>query len=483
MTLTTNRRIPRQRVLLRSSFDPIRGHGILSRLADVAALVVGLTTSATVSFVGDLPVSEIIMLALLPIMLVIHGRRILKSQFKILFFMLGLWLFGQVISDIYRHSETSDWMRGDAAIIFFGLDILGLIILLSKNDRRKIILIAGVAVGSILLTFIHPSDYALYAPWKFGYASGVISLTTLISCFFYARRRYIIAGLLILSIVGVNLFENYRSPVGQLLMVIALVFPVIPEKLGRMRVLPSSGGGFKFAVLLGLVLGAIWGAGRLVDFATSAGLVSEEAKEKNETQQKAGSLLLAGRPEYQVSIQAVKDSPILGYGSWAHDPKYMKMLFDIELEQGLANADDTSAIETDVIPTHSHLMGAWVWAGIFGAVFWFYSLWLVIKSIISIATHRPPLAPVYMYMVISLFWSILFSPGGAGVRVSDALVFILVFDLLEAKNSAVKPKKAMRREVAFRRSDFREASSGRWNVPVSIPGRRLQAGRTIRFSR
>ena len=175
-----------------------------------------------------------------------------------------------------------------------------------------------------------------------------------------------IAGLLILGIAGVNLLQNFRGPVGGLLIVIALVFPVIPEQLGRMRILPRSGGALRVAVLLGLALGAIWVAGRLIDFVTSAGLISEEAREKNEAQKMAGSLLLGGRPEIQVSLRAVMDSPILGYGSWAQDSKYVEMLSDIEVEQGVLDPFDMGELETYLythsLPSHGCLgMGGHSW--------------------------------------------------------------------------------------------------------------------------
>ncbi len=438
MIQTTNRRMPQQRTFLLRSFASIRGRGFVSNFTDLVTLVIGLTATATIHFVGDLPVSEVILVALLPLFMAARGRRVLKSEFKILFFMLALWLFGQIASDLYRHTATLDWLRGDAAIIFFGFDLLGLTVLLRNNQRRKVIFLAGVAIGSIVVTIVHPSDYALDQPWKFGYANGVINLVLLISCFFYARRRFMIAGLLILGIAGVNLLENYRGPVGGLLIVIALVFPVIPEGLGKFRILPRRGGALRVAVLLGLALGAVWAASRLVDFVTSAGLISEEAKEKNELQQKAGSLLLGGRPEIQVSLQAVKDSPIIGYGSWAKDTKYVEMLFDIEVQNGVLDSSDLEELSTDFIPTHSHLMGAWVWAGILGAAFWSYILWLTAKATIRVAIQRPSLAPIYVSVITGMFWQIMFSPFGLNVRMYDAVAIVIMVDLLEAEPALVK---------------------------------------------
>ena len=451
MTLATNRRLLRPQTLRRRPFASIMGRGFTSHLADVAVLVIGLTATSTVHFVGELPISEVILLALLPILLAVHGRRVLRPEFKALFFLLGLWLFGQVVSDLYRHTAMLDWIRGDAAIIFFAFDLLGLAVLLRKNERRKVIFLSAYAIGSILVTAFNPSEYAQDEPWKFGYALGVTPLVLLISCFFYARRMYLIAGLLILGIAGVNLLENFRSPVGQLLIVIALVFPVIPEQFGRLRILPRSRGAVRVAALLVLSLGAAWVAGRLVDFVTSAGLISEEARAKNEAEKKGGSLL-GGRPEIQVSSQAVKDSPIIGYGSWPQNSKYAEMLFDIEVEQGVIDASDVADLETNLIPTHSHLMGAWVWAGILGATFWFYILWLTVRATVRVAVLRPPLAPVYASLVIGMFWQVMFSPFGLNLRMSDAAAILIMIDLLEVEPVRIRQMLAgVRRRIIVSR--------------------------------
>jgi hypothetical protein len=437
MTLVTNRRLLRRQTLRRNPFASLMGRGFISHLADLAVLAIGLTATSTVHFVGDLPISEVILLVLLPIILAVHGRRVLKPEFKALFFLLVLWLLGQVISDMYRRTAMADWMRGDAAIIFFGFDLLGLAVLLSKNERRKIIFLAASAIGSILVTVFNPSQFAQDEPWKFGYALGINPLVLLISCFFYARRRYLIAGLLILGIAGVNLMENFRSPVGLLLIVIALVFPVVPEQFGRLRLLPRSGSAIRVAVLLVLSLGAIWVAGGLVDFVTSTGLISEGARVKNEAEKKGGSLL-GGRPEIQVSSRAVLDSPIIGHGSWAQDSRYVEMLFDIEIEQGVFDTSDMADFETNYIPTHSHLMGAWVWAGILGAAFWFYILWLTARATIRIAVLRPPLAPAYAWLAIGMFWQVMFSPFGLNLRMSDAAAIVIMVDLLETEPIRVR---------------------------------------------
>ncbi len=88
---------------------------------------------------------------------------------------------------------------------------------------------------------------------------------------------------------------------------------------------------------------------------------------------------------------------ILGHGSWAEDPKYGEMLMDLEQETGYQEEGGAAKVESFLIPTHSHLMSAWVYAGIFGAAFWFYVLYLVLRTISWLVT-LPPTIDVLLFV-------------------------------------------------------------------------------------
>ena len=431
---------------------------------DLFAFVLAGTASFSVRLVGDLPIAEIIQIPLAPILISAYGKRLLRPRFAVIFSLMGLWLVGQVLTDIYRGTATIDWMRGDAAIVFFALDIAGLTVLLARNERRKVIFLMGLAIGSLLSARFYPSRLSIGDPWKFGYSSGSILLVLLISSYFYSRRQYMISGVLLAGISGVNLLMNYRSQVLFLLMTVALVFPIVPERIGRLRILPRAGSLMRVAVLAGIALGSGWAASSLVKFVTSAGLIGGEAQAKNEKQFETGGLLLGGRPEIQVSSRAVLDSPILGHGSWAKDFKYVEMLDDIRVEKGVQS--ELQYVEEDskgLIPAHSHIMGAWVWAGILGAVFWAYLLWPVIQGIVRVTVLLPPLAPIYVYLMIGMLWSILFSPFSTLARIGEALTIVLIVDLLGSEASSVKALNWTRRR-RWRRHSFR----GR----PTLPGRK-----------
>jgi O-antigen ligase len=220
-----------------------------------------------------------------------------------------------------------------------------------------------------------------------------------------------------------------------LLITVALTVPLIPERIGRLRLLPPPGSTARLMVMACLALGAGGLAFGMIKLATMSGMMGQESQEKNQQQSQAvGGMFVGGRPEILVSSRAVFDSPILGHGSWARDSKYIEMLRDIKSRYGIAYDPAAGEEEAaDVIPTHSYLFGAWVWAGILGAVFWLYVLSKVIKSIVKLSLLRPSTMPLYAYLLVRQFWNILFSPFGSTERILTAFVIVIMIELLEVK--------------------------------------------------
>ena len=440
-----------------------------TKLASIGAyiliLMIAFATNFHIRIVGSLPVAELLVIPLTPILIVLYSRSIFTRGTTVIFVMMGLWLFGQVLTDVYRGTEAVDWMRGDATIIFFALDLACLTALLKKNDRRKIVFLTGLAIGSMLSVFLQPPEERDI--WKFGYSYGTMILVILISCYFFRHQKYSITGLLFVGLVGANLVFNYRSPILFLLVLAVLVLPIVPERIGPMKVLPR-GSFARVSVLATLALTAGWASISLVHWATSIGLAGEEAQAKNlEQLQSKEGILLGGRPEIFVSSRAVLDSPILGHGSWAKDMKYVEMLDDIQIENGIhSDLEYVESINEDLIPSHSHIMGAWVNAGILGALFWGYIFWIVLKSIVVVSDLRPPLAPIYAWLLVWYLWAILFSPFGGTDRLGEAATIVIMADLLGFGTSRVK-KAQWLRQVMWRRIPL--------NARLSSTGRGLRA--------
>ncbi len=438
------------------------GRSFLSRLGNIFALLLGLSSSFSVRFVGDLPVAEVLVGAIIVPLLIIYRRRALRKDAIPLYALMAAWLVGQILTDIYRRTPSADWVRGDAAICFFALDLALIVMLMSENQLRKILFFAGFSLGSILAFRLQPTLLAQQSPWKFGLSGGVNLLVVLISALLFNRRRYMLALVCLIGISAVNLAADYRSPVLFLLLTITLAVPVIPEQIGTWRVLPPLGSRMRLVVLASMAIVASLAAGSLVQYLSSRGFLGDEAQEKNETQSHVkGGLILGARPEILVSSYAVLDSPILGHGSWAKDFQYVDMLNDIEFENGMDVDPDASYIEEDsggVIPTHSHIMGSWVWAGVLGAVFWVYILWLMIKATVLLATYRPLYSPLLLYLFTSMIWDIFFSPFGTTRRIMESVLIVMALDLLAVHAQSLQMARLFRPR-AWRRRALRPAFS------------------------
>jgi hypothetical protein len=416
--------------------EPTKGEAYLTKGADVLSFILGCTTEFSIHFVGELYFAEILMASLLPIFLILRGKRALRRELITTYTLMGFWLVGLVISDVYHQIDIYDRMRGSALIIFFGINILSLSIVLGKNEKRKVLYLVGLMVGSLLSVKLQPSPAFGDYPWKFGYAFGAIQLAMLLSAFFYARRRYVVAVSIIFGMCLVNLLLNFRSPVLGMLLTVVLVFPIIPERVVGMRIVPQSQI-IRLALLAFLAFVAAEAASGLVSFVTQAGYLNEEAQAKNESQAKMG--ILGGRPEFAVGLQAALDSPIIGHGSWAKDIRYLEMLTDLEVEAGtIDNPGNFEADTNGLIPGHSQIITAWVWSGIAGLIFWLYMIWFFLKGIVRVALLRPPMAPVFMTFLTGMWWDIFFSPFAANRRIIESFLVVLVADLVGQKITIVQ---------------------------------------------
>ncbi len=50
-----------------------------------------------------------------------------------------------------------------------------------------------------------------------------------------------------------------------------------------------------------------------------------------------------------------------------------------------------------------------------------------------VALLRPPLAPIYMWFLVSTWWDVFFSPFAAYRRIIEAVMIVVVADMLEKK--------------------------------------------------
>ncbi len=398
---------------------------------ELGIFVLGAAGAYSINLVGSLPGDEILILPLLPVLLLTKGRRAFRRDYLWFYVLVGAWLFGTIVGDLYLGSPLQNSIKGVARVVFFAFDFMALAILI--NDKPRRVIVFALSIVAVMLMIMRQFRGEFLTQWKFGGSSSVTILALLVSSYFYVRRRYWVCVCIAFAVAGLNLVFAFRSQIGIDLVSLALILPIFSQtrasSAGRASRLRYS---LKLIVLLTLAGGAAYLANQAIKFAAEKGLFEESISQKFETQ--AGGkfgVLVGGRPETLVAIQAIRDSPIIGHGSFAVDPKYLKMKQDIAFENGYSETDSPEELEVDTIPTHSHLTMAWVESGILGGVLWIYLLVLTIRGVLVIPFLRPHFAPLYSYMLMNFVWDIIYSPFGNVNRIWAAYIVLICYFLLK----------------------------------------------------
>jgi hypothetical protein len=376
-----------------------------------------------IELVGQLYVNEVFLGVFLTYKF-LTGDVFLNKIEKQILAMILLWLLGQVASDLLNNTDSSDYLRGWAKITTFAVAFLALSNII-KSSEDVIYYFFGIAVLKFftpVITFFQQIDYLVL--WKFGVGNSLLLFFSvlLIKKIHKLNGGYVIkilpsvAFLHILFGVG-SFFLNSRSfaAISIVVGVILYLYYFYGEK--------SIGFAAIFSSLAAIILIANIMAG-VYAYGASSGLFGEDSKIKYEmqTSYEIGliSLLFGGRSEGLVSTIAIADSPIIGHGSWAKDIKYSLLHHDIRRQF----SDDNSEVDptqiygfSELIPTHSYILGSWVEAGVLGGVFWLYIIYLLIFVAFPFYWRdRGFFGVVYIITAPFFLWDIMFSPFGANVK-------------------------------------------------------------------
>ncbi len=405
-------------------------HGSKEFGARLLAFAIPIMIAVEVPGPGTIYLAELCLIGLLPVLVVMRGRML---QSKVLAFILALgiiYLGAQVITDVIRETPAADYARGWSRILFLLFSFVSTYLLVG-NDRARLLCYAfGLVVGSFFHLLINNPISAI--GWKFGVAGPTTTLFLIgFSLIPVLRSPSSLVGPAIMVALGVfSAFMDFRSWGGVLMLSAAFIsIPAILRLVG-LRPKPLS---YSRMLVMGVVLMATgFAALKVYGVAAESGMLGERSKQKYETQSALGDLgiLLGGRSESLVTVQAIQDSPLIGHGSWAKDRYYADLRQLMLYRLGFVNRFIEP--ETDLIPTHSHLLGSWVEAGVGGALFWVGILFLVIAALRHLYASDDPLRPYLVFLMFLFIWDILFSPFGAQRRLTNGFLMVAVLFALKA---------------------------------------------------
>lgn len=358
--------------------------------------------------------------------LFIHWRRFWDNpRMRMVFKMAFLWLLGAMIADWWNNTPTVDMLKGWFNIIFF----IGLMPFvywaLRDKPRRWIWYVAGNGISSLLSFYLvrgEMFDERLYEIWKL-YALG--PLVVAIAGVLYYKGKHKLA---MLAYLGWGLYALYGGSRNIFLttsLAVCIIYIVhqyrnssIDKQIIQFR--RSIG-----RVFLALLIGAI-AVDSSYEYLASNKMLGEYAYEKYMAQNYSSeNMLQSGRSETFLGIELIKENPIIGYGSFAeYSPK---LISSASLRQALL--DYYKDVDYYYLPTHSHVVGYWVYHGFLGGLFWIYVLFLMWKLFRTGAfMYEPKLTGHCLYYSMAVLWAILFSPFGQRAPMAFYITYLIVIE-------------------------------------------------------
>ncbi len=381
-------------------------------LAAIAVMGLGIATSIPMQGIGKLYVGEVLMAAIalyawFQLLSAPPKYRQLAYRFQVMFV---LSLLGYVVSDIYRGIPAADYVRGWSRWGVMISNFVCLCWLASKSWGHLWQFAVGWQVGHALLPFIQG-----FAGQNFGYLwKFYFAFPLLVLMLFLLRKRSpktLTAALIGFGVLSVAL--DFRSIALVCWLTAAITFLSDRRLTQRTWNLKKSTMIKAVASLLLVAMVAVWAV-------QSLGAKYGYTERFYRSNMKRITFA-------KVTIEGIRQSPMIGYGSWAKNAELRKIR-DRLIKKSGQDKVFREAHDKDLVIAHSQLLQGWLEGGILGVLFFvFFGYQLLRKSIYLIA-ERP--YAMYMPMVIlfciNASWHLVFSPFKGTQRIFIAIAAVAI---------------------------------------------------------
>ncbi|MBD7917216.1 hypothetical protein H9657_02855 [Cellulomonas sp. Sa3CUA2] len=242
--------------------------------------------------------------------------------------------------------------------------------------------------------------------WKYGLAYPMAILATALAC--RSRRRLVLAPAVLVFLGCVGLILDYRS-FGVVCLVSAagtLANSMSPKAAVRLVVVGA------LAACLAIVVPAM----------IAAGIFGDAVRERTLAQGNiSGPMLLAGRTEPPLSLAAISERPVIGWGD-AQQIGNNTVSRGAALAWSLGMQDPKAYLpfwirNGGAISLHSVLFGSWVEGGVLAAALPIALLCLFATALVR---ARGRWGAVVMLVASSGIWNVIFSPWSGNLSVQLA---------------------------------------------------------------
>lgn len=382
----------------------------------------GLTSSFSLRVLGTFYFIEII--AFLSYFFIPWRKYTENPRMRKVIFMAFLWLLGAIVADVWNHTPTIDLLKGWFNIIFFiGLMPFVYWALMDKPSRW-IWYVVGAGISSPLSFYLVRGEQfegSAYEIWQL-YAWGPVA--TGMASLLYYRGKHKLAMIMYMGWALFSLFGGSRNVFLSISLAVCIMYMLEKLKSASLNKQIYMFQSNIIRVFLALFIGALI-VDNVYEGLASSGALGEVAYEKYMKQSASGNVLEGGRSEVFIGIECIKENPIIGYGSFArYSPE---LSFSQSLQSILVNYYDK--VDVNYLPSHSHVVGYWLYHGILGGLFWIYILLLMWRLFRTGAfMYEPKLIGQCVCSSMTILWAILFSPFGKRAPMAFYIVYLIVIE-------------------------------------------------------
>lgn len=393
-------------------------------MLSVLAFFCGVAHPYVINVVGEVFLTELLLIPLsIGVFLFGKNQSILKQRILILIvFSALISLAGYMLTDLYLGTPPERYLRGWGRVVFMVSDFVALSLLAVNHKRNIWWFVFGIGTGKLVALMLGAIPLS---GWKLGYGEGVILVAACLTSVISIRINSMAFALV--GLLSVALDSRIQGLICLLVAILLWVRAKQPSQ--PLRGLSQ----YWRVILVGIIAVAVFG-----------GIYIQTQQEFSDRREQSaiGRMVMI-----RVSLSAIAESPLIGYGSWAEDERFAKMT-KMEIAKGEGKSQLVT-VNSGFFGAHSQILQAWVEGGILAITFFVVFGYQSFRALKYVVLRRPvdSHTSIFMYILTFGLWHLFMSPFAGIHRIyigmSVAIICALALEIhakkLELRNSVIDP--------------------------------------------
>lgn len=336
------------------------------------------------------------------------GQDISKKTLRMFLSLSAAMLLSYILTDFYRETEQVNYLRGWARIIALAANTFFLALLASRDKRSILFFFGGYGLAEAMRLAVQGIPPTV---WKLAWGPPISFAMLLLTPLLPRYMRFIPP----MGVGVAAILLDFRS-LGAALLIVGFCLFI----MGKTRTVREI-----VTIVLRVIVGGAIAAGLLFVFLQKTSEDFEERRMRSNIGRKNAIL---------VAFIAVRDSPLIGHGSWTESYEYAQLLRR-KLQEDYAEAGlaiPKQRVYAEVFRPHSYVMQTWVEGGFIAAFFFMMNFYKIFQAgRFAVFRRRNDIfSPLLCFIFIQQAWNILFSPFGSFERVfvASSIALICIVD-------------------------------------------------------